>query len=138
MVGMSIISQTSSNLIDPNENVVLDAAEIATREYGSKWVLVVEQMQIMTIWLMKYCLLLMYNRLTFVLPVALYPKSILTLSQYEFEPKLGCQVCRRLCHRRLRRYGDSLPGSLVSPIQPILGCPSREQYVYRIASIEPY
>jgi hypothetical protein len=66
MVGMSIISQTSSNLIDPNEKVVLDAAEIATREYGSKWVLVVEQMQILTIWLMKFCLLLMYNRLTYV------------------------------------------------------------------------
>lgn len=66
MVGMSIISQTSSNLIDPNEKVVLDAAEIARREYGSKWVLVVEQMQIMTIWLMKACLLLMYNRLTYV------------------------------------------------------------------------
>jgi hypothetical protein len=68
MVGMSIISQTSSNLIDPNEDVILDAAEIAKREYGSKWVLVVEQMQIMTIWLMKYCLLLMYNRLTLVFP----------------------------------------------------------------------
>lgn len=68
MVGMSIISQTSSNLIDPNEHVVLDAAEIEKREYGSKWVLVVEQMQIMTIWLMKYCLLLMYNRLTWVFP----------------------------------------------------------------------
>lgn len=66
MVGMSIISQTSSNLIDPNEKVILDAAEIARREYGSKWVLVVEQMQIMTIWLMKACLLLMYNRLTYV------------------------------------------------------------------------
>lgn len=66
MVGMSIISQTSSNLIDPSEHVILDAGEIRTREYGSKWVLVVEQMQIVTIWLMKYCLLLMYNRLTYV------------------------------------------------------------------------
>jgi hypothetical protein len=74
MVGMSIISQTSSNLIDPSEHVVLDAAEIDKREYGSKWVLVVEQMQILTIWLIKYCLLLMYNRLT----------------RYEFEPELGC------------------------------------------------
>jgi hypothetical protein len=66
MIGMSIISKTSSNLIDPSEHVVLDAHEIKTREYGSKWVLVVEQMQITTIWLMKYCLLLMYNRLTYV------------------------------------------------------------------------
>lgn len=76
MVGMSIISQTSSNLIDPNEHVVLDAAEIARREYGSKWVLVVEQMQILTIWLMKYCLLLMYNRLTMSLSQNLAVKFV--------------------------------------------------------------
>ncbi|QPC76880.1 hypothetical protein HYE68_007632 [Fusarium pseudograminearum] len=76
MVGMSIISQTSSNLIDPSEHVVLDAAEIARREYGSKWVLVVEQMQILTIWLMKYCLLLMYNRLTMSLSQNLAVKFV--------------------------------------------------------------
>ncbi|GKU12835.1 unnamed protein product, partial [Fusarium langsethiae] len=76
MVGMSIISQTSSNLIDPSEHVVLDAAEIDKREYGSKWVLVVEQMQILTIWLMKYCLLLMYNRLTMSLSQNLAVKFV--------------------------------------------------------------
>lgn len=76
MVGMSIISQTSSNLIDPNENVVLDAEEIRIRVYGSKWVLVVEQMQIATIWLMKYCLLLMYNRLTMSLSQNLAVKFV--------------------------------------------------------------
>lgn len=79
MVGISIISQTSSNLIDPSEHVVLDAQEIRTREYGSKWVLVVEQMQIVTIWTMKYCLLLMYNRLTYVaLPRC--PITVLTVA----------------------------------------------------------
>ncbi|EXM13984.1 hypothetical protein RAB80_003612 [Fusarium oxysporum f. sp. vasinfectum] len=76
MVGMSIISQTSSNLIDPSEHVILDAGEIRTREYGSKWVLVVEQMQIVTIWLMKYCLLLMYNRLTMSLSQNLAVKFV--------------------------------------------------------------
>ncbi|KPA35710.1 integral membrane protein [Fusarium langsethiae] len=76
MVGMSIISQTSSNLIDPSEHVVLDTAEIDKREYGSKWVLVVEQMQILTIWLMKYCLLLMYNRLTMSLSQNLAVKFV--------------------------------------------------------------
>ncbi|KAF9774622.1 hypothetical protein IL306_007345 [Fusarium sp. DS 682] len=76
MVGMSIISQTSSNLIDPSEHVVLDAQEIKTREYGSKWVLVVEQMQIVTIWLMKYCLLVMYNRLTMSLSQNLAVKFV--------------------------------------------------------------
>ncbi|KAJ4308118.1 hypothetical protein N0V84_012287 [Fusarium piperis] len=64
MVGMSIVSQTSSNLIDPNDKHVMSQAEIDERIRGSKWVLVVEQMQIITIWTMKYCLLLMYNRLT--------------------------------------------------------------------------
>ncbi|KAF5530360.1 integral membrane protein PTH11 [Fusarium napiforme] len=76
MIGMSIISKTSSNLIDPSEHVVLDAHEIKTREYGSKWVLVVEQMQITTIWLMKYCLLLMYNRLTMSLSQNLAVKFV--------------------------------------------------------------
>ncbi|KAF5962741.1 integral membrane protein PTH11 [Fusarium bulbicola] len=76
MIGMSIVSQTSSNLIEPSEHVVLDAHEIKTREYGSKWVLVVEQMQIATIWLMKYCLLLMYNRLTMSLSQNLAVKFV--------------------------------------------------------------
>ncbi|KAJ3463748.1 hypothetical protein MRS44_008534 [Fusarium solani] len=64
MVGMSIVSRTSSNLIDPNDKHVMSQAEIDERVRGSKCVLVVEQMQIITIWTMKYCLLLMYNRLT--------------------------------------------------------------------------
>ncbi|KAM0347395.1 hypothetical protein ACHAPU_004916 [Fusarium lateritium] len=76
MVGMSIISKTSSNLMDPNETVILDADEIAKREYGSKWVVVVEQMQISTIWLMKGCLLLMYNRLTMSLSQNLAVKFV--------------------------------------------------------------
>lgn len=61
---MNIVADTSSNLIDPNDPTELDAANIALREYGSKMVLVVEQMQCVTIWLVKACLLLMYSRLT--------------------------------------------------------------------------
>ncbi|KAF4971971.1 hypothetical protein FZEAL_9709 [Fusarium zealandicum] len=64
MVGMGIVSHTSSNLMDPNEPNELTAESIKERVLGSKLVLVVEQMQIITIWAMKYCLLLMYNRLT--------------------------------------------------------------------------
>ena len=70
MVGMSIVSKTSSNLIDPNDKHVMSQAEIDERVHGSKWVLVVEQMQIITIWTMKYCLLLMYNRLTCVVQLS--------------------------------------------------------------------
>ncbi|KAH7114579.1 hypothetical protein B0J13DRAFT_573564 [Dactylonectria estremocensis] len=64
MIGMSVISRTSSNLIDPNDDTELTPENIKERIVGSKWVLVVEQMQILTIWTVKICLLLMYNRLT--------------------------------------------------------------------------
>lgn len=64
IVAMNIVADTSSNLIDPNDPTELDAANILLREYGSKMVLVVEQMQCVTIWLVKACLLLMYSRLT--------------------------------------------------------------------------
>lgn len=63
---MNIIAVTSSNLIDPTQNVVLTPDAIEERVFGSKMVLVVEQMQILTIWAVKACLLLLYNRLTFV------------------------------------------------------------------------
>lgn len=64
IVGMNIVSKTSSNLIDPNDPTPLDADNIAERKFGSKMVLVVEQMQCITIWLVKACLLIMYYRLT--------------------------------------------------------------------------
>ncbi|KAF5007036.1 hypothetical protein FDECE_6620 [Fusarium decemcellulare] len=76
MVGMSIVSETSSNLIDPADRKELTADNIKERIYGSKWVLVVEQMQIITIWTMKYCLLLMYNRLTMSLKQNLAVKFV--------------------------------------------------------------
>ena len=63
---MNIIAVTSSNLIDPSQDVILTPDSIKEREFGSKMVLVVEQMQILTIWAVKACLLLLYNRLTSV------------------------------------------------------------------------
>jgi hypothetical protein len=66
---MSQVVQTSSNLIPPGEDVSkYSQAEIDSRIYGSKLVLIVEQMQILTIWLIKTCLLLLYNRMTTILP----------------------------------------------------------------------
>lgn len=66
---MSKVVTTSSNLIPPNEDVSqYSQAEIDSRVLGSKYVLVVEQMQIATIWLVKACLLIMYFRMTAVLP----------------------------------------------------------------------
>lgn len=67
MAVMHIVVHTSSNLIAPGEDVAsFSQHEIETRIYGSKLVLVVEQMQILTIWLVKTCLLLMYYRMTYV------------------------------------------------------------------------
>jgi hypothetical protein len=79
LVVMSKIVHTSSNLIPPDVDVSqFSQAEIDERIYGSKLVLVVEQMQIATIWLVKACLLIMYFRMTYV---KLLPwLSMLTLS----------------------------------------------------------
>ena len=66
---MHEITKTSSNLIPPEDDVSkYTQAEVNNRIYGSKLVLVVEQMQILTIWLIKACLLIMYDRMTTVLP----------------------------------------------------------------------
>jgi hypothetical protein len=75
MSAMHIIVHTSSNLIAPGEDVSeFSQQEIELRVYGSKLILVVEQMQIVTVWLIKSCLLLMYNRMTYV-PSAPYSRT---------------------------------------------------------------
>ncbi|KAH7121358.1 hypothetical protein EDB81DRAFT_847494 [Dactylonectria macrodidyma] len=76
MIGMNIISHTSSNLIDPEDTTELTPENIQERILGSKWVLVVEQMQCITIWTTKACLLLMYNRLTMSLKQNLAVKVV--------------------------------------------------------------
>ncbi|KAK7192187.1 hypothetical protein DPSP01_010195 [Paraphaeosphaeria sporulosa] len=69
MGAMHIVVRSSSNLIAPGEDISkFSADEIQRRIYGSKLVLVVEQMQCITIWLVKACLLLMYKRMTALLP----------------------------------------------------------------------
>jgi hypothetical protein len=66
---MSKVVTTSSNLIPPGDDVSrYSEAEISDRVTGSKYVLAVEQMQIATVWLVKACLLIMYFRMTAVLP----------------------------------------------------------------------
>lgn len=63
---MNYISHTSSNLIHPGDEDALTPENIAERVNGSKMVLVVEQMQCLTVWLIKCCILIMYYRLTYV------------------------------------------------------------------------
>ncbi|KAI1343681.1 hypothetical protein F5Y15DRAFT_367543 [Xylariaceae sp. FL0016] len=84
MVGMNILSHTPSNLIDPNDHAVLTADGISEREFGSKIVLVVEQMQIVTIWLVKACLLIMYGRLTMSLKQNVAVKAVAAYVAFGF------------------------------------------------------
>ncbi|KAH6234264.1 hypothetical protein HBI53_019230 [Parastagonospora nodorum] len=66
---MHIVVQTNSNLVPSDMDVnKFSDQEINDRIHGSKIVLVVEQMQILTIWIIKACLLIMYRRMTLVLP----------------------------------------------------------------------
>ena len=67
IVTINIVTNTSSNLIAPGEDVnTFSQADRDERIYGSKLILVVEQMQCCTVWLVKACLLILYNRLTYV------------------------------------------------------------------------
>ncbi|KFA69197.1 hypothetical protein S40285_00015 [Stachybotrys chlorohalonatus IBT 40285] len=59
-----IQTYTPTNLLNPAEPMVLTPAEIRLREYGSKLVLVTEHLQMVVIWSVKGCLLIMYSRLT--------------------------------------------------------------------------
>ncbi|KAI0813556.1 hypothetical protein GGR55DRAFT_537468 [Xylaria sp. FL0064] len=65
LAGLNILSTKNSNLFDPAYPPTLTPEDIQERVLGSKLVLVVEQMQIATTWLVKACLLIMYSRLTF-------------------------------------------------------------------------
>ncbi|RSL91341.1 hypothetical protein CEP51_000311 [Fusarium floridanum] len=65
LVIVKVLTYTPTNLIPPGEKVDLnDKENIADRQYGSKLVLVTEQMQMFTLWGVKGCLLFMYGRLT--------------------------------------------------------------------------
>jgi len=67
IVTINIVRHTSSNLLPPGYDIDrLTPQEIAHREYGSKLILVVEQCQCATVWLVKGCLVLLYLRLTSV------------------------------------------------------------------------
>ncbi|KAH7062426.1 hypothetical protein B0J12DRAFT_237720 [Macrophomina phaseolina] len=62
---INIVAVSSSNLINPAEgDITFTPQVVKRRSYGSKMVVVSEQMQLATIWLVKGCLLIMYARLT--------------------------------------------------------------------------
>ncbi|KAH7120295.1 hypothetical protein B0J13DRAFT_680598 [Dactylonectria estremocensis] len=64
LVVVHVLTYTPTNLINPADKIVLTDDEIKKRQYGSKLVLVTEETQMMTIWAIKGCLLIMYSRLT--------------------------------------------------------------------------
>jgi len=67
VVCMNIVVDKNSNLLPLEFDVsTLTPVDIAERQFGSKLVLVVEEMQICTIWILKACLIIMYYRLTYV------------------------------------------------------------------------
>ncbi|KAF2479135.1 hypothetical protein BDY17DRAFT_231359, partial [Neohortaea acidophila] len=64
---INIVRYTNSNLLPPGFNInTITPHDRAQREYGSKLILVVEQCQCATVWLVKGCLVLLYLRLTSV------------------------------------------------------------------------
>jgi hypothetical protein len=65
IASINIVRDSSSNLLPPGFDVnSLTKQDVRERQYGSKMVLVVEQCQCVTIWLVKACLLVLYLRLT--------------------------------------------------------------------------
>ena len=73
---MNIVAQLDTNLMLPSDIPTLTPESIHSRIHGSKLVLVVEQSMIMTIWGCKFCLLLLYNRMTFGLKKQLRVKIV--------------------------------------------------------------
>ncbi|KAF2236670.1 hypothetical protein EV356DRAFT_64656 [Viridothelium virens] len=67
IVTINIVSDDETNLLPPGFDInSLTKDDIRERKIGSKLVLVVEQTQILTVWAVKTCLLIMYYRLTIV------------------------------------------------------------------------
>jgi hypothetical protein len=65
IVLLNLEASTKSNLLPPDFDIsTLTAREIADREFGSKIVIVIEQMYICIIWACKACILILYHRLT--------------------------------------------------------------------------
>ncbi|KAI0477754.1 hypothetical protein GGR56DRAFT_692531 [Xylariaceae sp. FL0804] len=89
VVGVDILTKTPTNLINPDEHVDLTPENIKRRIFGSKMVVVVEQMQITLVWSVKACLLLMYSRLTSSLKQNIVILSAILNKYYSFSDNYG-------------------------------------------------
>jgi hypothetical protein len=64
IIGINIVASCNTNLLEPKDPIPTHPADIKLRIYGSKWVMVLEQSAIHTCWGIKFCFLIMYDRLT--------------------------------------------------------------------------
>jgi len=130
VVCMNMVVDKNSNLLPPGFDIsTLTPADIAERQLGSKLVLVVEEMQICTIWILKACLIIMYYRLTYVSIACMLPTTADTASQVCTSGESGRQDSCGLCGFKFRPHGDIIPGSLVPSIPLLLGCSHPKPYV---------
>ncbi|KAF2711949.1 hypothetical protein K504DRAFT_521231 [Pleomassaria siparia CBS 279.74] len=66
MVLMHYVVNVGTNNLPPDQDYAkLSAREIRDRVFGSKLVMITDQMQIATAWTLKICMLLLYNRMTY-------------------------------------------------------------------------
>jgi len=66
MAAINVSGRTATNLMEPGTLETLTPEDIQTRIYGSKIVILLEQSMLILIWGIKGCMILMYNRLTYV------------------------------------------------------------------------
>ena len=131
LVVINIVAHTSSNLLEPGTNLAtMSQEERDERVYGSKLILVVEQMQLVTIWLVKACLIILYHRLTYVCSIDAQ-RLWLTTGQAQFTCAYVCQDPRGVCWREFRHHGDPVLGRVVSTILELLGPSYAEHPVQR-------
>jgi hypothetical protein len=67
-----VASGGGSNLMTPEDIAALTPAIHDERVRGSKWVFVSEHAMVLTIWTLKFCMLIIYGRITSVhLPISI-------------------------------------------------------------------
>jgi len=74
MASLNEVAKNGSSYMSPEYAATLTPDQLAMAVYGSKMTLVLELFTITTLWLVKFCLLILYHRLTLVLLLVVAPK----------------------------------------------------------------
>ena len=64
MVSVNQVAQNLSNYLPEGKFETLTPEEVSNAVYGSKFVFILEQFQLATLWLCKACLLILYSHMT--------------------------------------------------------------------------